>query len=143
MSEHDITVSAIIPTYNRANIVIRAIQSVLNQTYQNFELLVIDDGSQDNTEEIVTGIHDNRIKYIRHEKNKGVAAARNTGIEAAKGEFIAFLDSDDEWLPNKLKRIRVRISLSTCNCPRPGGTLRVTKYSWLFMLQSPWPGQTT
>ena len=95
-------VSIIIPTYNRARLLGRAIQSILNQTYSNFELIVVDDYSKDNTEHIVKSFRDERIRYIRHEKNKGAVAARNTGIKAARGEYIAFQDSDDEWLPEKL-----------------------------------------
>ncbi|GAH74960.1 unnamed protein product, partial [marine sediment metagenome] len=98
------TVSVIIPTYNRAYLIGRAIQSVLNQTYQDFEIIVVDDGSTDDTEEIVRSFKDKRIGYVRHEKNKGAAAARNTGIKAAKSEYIAFQDSDDEWLPEKLEK---------------------------------------
>lgn len=100
------TVSVIIPTYNRAHLLGRAIQSVLDQTYQDFELIIVDDGSKDNTEEIIKKFQerDNRIKYIRHEKNKGGSAARNTGIKAARGEYIAFQDSDDEWLQEKLEK---------------------------------------
>lgn len=102
------TVTVIIPTYNRAHLVGRAIQSVLNQTYQDLEIILVNDGSTDNTEEIVKVFNDDRIRYIRHDENKGAAAARNTGIEAALGEYIAFQDSDDEWLPEKLeKQIRV------------------------------------
>lgn len=97
-------VSVIIPTYNRAQLVGRAIQSVLNQTYQDFELIVVDDCSTDNTAQIVKGIGDERVKYIPHQVNKGASAARNTGIRAARGELIGFLDSDDEWLPEKLQR---------------------------------------
>ena len=99
------TVSVIIPTYNRAHLVGRAIQSVLNQTYHDFELIIVDDGSTDNTEDIIKKFQeqDKRVKYIRHEKNRGGSAARNTGIKNAKGEYIAFQDSDDEWLPKKLK----------------------------------------
>ena len=97
-------VSVIIPTYNRAHLMGRAIQSVLNQTYQDFEIIVVDDASTDNTEEAVRSLKDERIRYIRHEKNKGAGAARNTGIRAANGEYIAFQDSDDEWLPEKLEK---------------------------------------
>jgi len=98
------SVSVIIPTYNRARLVSRAIQSVLNQTYQNLELIVIDDASTDNTEEVVKDFKDNRIRYICHDENKGGATARNTGIKTAKGKYIAFLDSDDEWLSEKLEK---------------------------------------
>ena len=98
-------VSVIIPTYDRAHLVGRAIQSVLDQTYQDFEVIVIDDGSTDNTAEVVDSYGDERVKYIRHQVNKGTpAAARNTGIKAAMGELIGFVDSDDEWLPEKLQR---------------------------------------
>jgi len=103
MRENSPTVSVIIPTYNRAHLIGRAIQSVLNQTYQDFEIIVVDDGSTDNTKEIVKSLDDKRIRYIRHKENKGGGAARNTGIKAAIGEYIAFLDSDDEWLPEKLE----------------------------------------
>jgi len=100
------TVSVIIPTYNRANLIGRAIQSVLNQTYKDFELIIVDDGSTDNTKEVIKEFQkkDKKINYIRHEKNKGGSAARNTGIKLARGAYIAFLDSDDEWLPEKLER---------------------------------------
>jgi len=96
------TVSVIIPTYNRAHLVSRAVRSVLDQTYQDFELVVVDDASTDNTEKVVKGFNDDRIRYFHHSENRGGSAARNTGIEAAKGEFIAFLDDDDEWLPPHL-----------------------------------------
>ena len=98
------TVSVVIPTYNRAHLVGRAIQSVLNQTYQDFEIIVVDDGSTDNTEEVVKSFNDPRIRYIRHDQNRGGSAARNTGIKMARGEYIAFQDSDDEWLPEKLEK---------------------------------------
>ncbi len=97
-------VSVIIPTYNRAHLIERAIQTVLSQTYQDLEIIVVDDGSSDNTEEVVMTLKDERIRYIRHEENKGAPAARNTGIQAAKGDYIAFQDSDDEWLPQKLEK---------------------------------------
>ena len=104
MPKENPKVSVIIPTYNRAHLVGRAIQSVLNQTYQDFEIIVVDDGSTDNTEEIVKSFNDERIRYIRHEKNKGAPAARNTGIKLAKGKYIGLLDDDDEWLPEKLEK---------------------------------------
>ncbi len=98
------TVSIIIPTYNRRQLIARSIESVLNQTYRDFELIVVDDGSTDGTSEVVAGFNDQRIRYIRHEKNRGEAAARNTGIKAARCDYIAYQDSDDEWLPEKLAR---------------------------------------
>ena len=95
-------VSAIIPTYNRAHLVGRALHSVLAQTFQDFEIIVVDDASSDRTEELVASFGDPHIRYLRHEHNRGGSAARNTGIKAARGEYLAFLDSDDEWLPDKL-----------------------------------------
>ncbi|KYG33707.1 glycosyltransferase family 2 protein [Alkalihalobacillus trypoxylicola] len=104
MSHKSPFVSVIIPTYNRAEVIMRAINSVLNQTYKDFEMIIIDDGSSDNTEYVVKQIIDSRVRYIKHHKNLNGAIARNTGIDASRGEFIAFLDSDDEWLPRKLEK---------------------------------------
>lgn len=98
------TVSVIIPTYNRAHLLPRAIESVLNQTYQVFEVIIIDDGSTDKTREVVKSFTTPNIKYIKFEKNKGAAAARNIGINVARGEFIAFQDSDNEWCREKLTK---------------------------------------
>jgi glycosyltransferase involved in cell wall biosynthesis len=112
----DPIVSVIIPTYNRAYLIERAIQSVLNQTYHNFEIIIVDDGSTDNTEEVIKKFlkYDKRINYIKYEKNKGGSAARNTGIKAARGEYIAFQDSDDEWFSEKLeKQMRVFENVSS------------------------------
>ncbi len=97
-------VSVIIPTYNRAAILPRAIESVLAQSFGHFELVVVDDGSTDDTRAAVDRFADRRIIYLRHAQNSGGAAARNTGIDAARGRHVAFLDSDDEWLPDKLAR---------------------------------------
>jgi glycosyltransferase involved in cell wall biosynthesis len=94
-------VSVIIPAFNSEKYISQAIESVLNQTYQNFELIIVNDGSTDRTEEIIQNYLNGHL-YI-YQKNKGVAAARNTGISASKGEYIAFLDSDDIWLPKKLE----------------------------------------
>lgn len=96
-------VSIIIPTYNRANIIEASIQSVLNQTYTKYELLIIDDGSDDNTETVINNIPDSRIRYIKMPENKGVAAARNEGIRQSKYDYIAFQDSDDYWKEEKLE----------------------------------------
>lgn len=95
-------ISVVIPTYNRAHIIERSIESVLSQTYKDFELLIIDDGSVDNTEEVVKRINDNRIRYIKKE-NGGAASARNFGAKCAKGEYVVFQDSDDVWRRNKLE----------------------------------------
>jgi glycosyltransferase involved in cell wall biosynthesis len=93
-------VSVIIPTYNRADCVTNAIDSVLAQTYADYEIIVIDDGSEDNTQEVISAYGD-RLTHI-HQDNQGLAAARNAGVRAARGEWIALLDSDDVWLPEKL-----------------------------------------
>lgn len=93
-------VSVIIPTYNRARYICRAINSVLNQTFTDYEIIIVDDGSTDNTREVLAQ-YGNRIVYLS-QSNKGISASRNRGISAAQGEYIAFLDSDDEWLPEKL-----------------------------------------
>jgi glycosyltransferase involved in cell wall biosynthesis len=97
-------VTVVIPAYNRAAFVGRAIDSVLNQTCQDFEIVVVDDGSTDATSSVVAAMTDPRITLIRHERNVGGGAARNTGYRAGSAPFVAFLDSDDEWLPTKLER---------------------------------------
>ncbi len=96
-------VSVIIPTHNRAQMLKRAVDSVLAQTYQDFEVIVVSDGSTDNTDEVVSSYIDPRIVYSKHGKSRGASAARNTGIRASRGKFVAFLDDDDEWLPHKLE----------------------------------------
>jgi glycosyltransferase involved in cell wall biosynthesis len=94
-------VSVIIPAYNAGECIGRAIESVLGQSYSDYEIVVVDDGSTDNTADIVRQYGD-KVRYV-HQKNAGVAVARNAGIAVARGDWIAFLDADDEWLPNKLK----------------------------------------
>lgn len=96
-------ISVIIPTYKRATLIAMAIETVRRQTYGNIEILVVDDASPDDTASVVQAIPDPRIRYIRHENNKGSSATRNTGIRAAKGELIAFIDDDDEWCEDKLE----------------------------------------
>jgi len=113
MNNSSPTFSVIIPTYNRAHIIARAVKSVLLQSFQNFEIIVVDDGSTDNTENIVKSIGDERIIYFKHEKNKGQNAALNTALLAAKGNYIAFLDSDDEWLPTMLEKQLMRYEKDT------------------------------
>ncbi|MCM1425830.1 MAG: glycosyltransferase [Eubacterium sp.] len=97
-------VSVVIPTYNRANTIKRAIDSVLNQTYKDFELIIVDDGSTDNTAQIVNEYKDSRLRYLVTEKRRGANHARNIGIQNAVGEYIAFQDSDDVWLEDKLEK---------------------------------------
>ena len=98
-------VSVIIPVFNREYCINRAIDSVLNQTYKNLEVIVVDDGSTDKTLDVVNKYAD-RIKVIRQE-NSGPSRARNAGIKASKGFFVGFLDSDDEWLPTKIEKFTV------------------------------------
>jgi glycosyltransferase involved in cell wall biosynthesis len=95
-------VSVVIPTYNRVNVIERAVASALMQSTRDLEVIVVDDGSSDGTEELVAGIGDRRVRYLRRDVRGGGSAARNTGLSQARGEFLAFLDSDDEWLPDKL-----------------------------------------
>jgi glycosyltransferase involved in cell wall biosynthesis len=95
------SVSVVIPTFNRAQKVLRAASSVLYQKYTDYEIIVVDDGSTDDSTRIL-GQFSGRIRLIRHPVNRGVSAARNTGIGLSKGSLIAFLDSDDYWLPEKL-----------------------------------------
>jgi len=95
-------VSVVIPTYNRARFLCEAINSVLNQTFRDFEVIVVDDGSTDNTAELLSRYSDS-IHYVRQD-HRGRSHARNCGIQLARGEYIAFLDSDDIWLPDKLER---------------------------------------
>lgn len=106
MPRNDDLVSIIMPAYNCEKYVVEAIESVINQTYSNFELIVIDDGSKDNTLKIINDFaeKDNRIKALQNEKNSGVSETRNRGISLAEGNWIAFLDSDDIWVEEKLEK---------------------------------------
>ena len=99
-------ISVIIPTYNRANLIRNTIQGVIDQTYTDWELLIVDDGSTDNTRDIVNQFmsKDSRIKYFYEEASGGPSAPRNLGINNALGKYVAFLDSDDLWFPTKLKK---------------------------------------
>jgi glycosyltransferase involved in cell wall biosynthesis len=103
-------VSVVIPAYNRSGVLRQAIDSVLAQTHSDLEVIVVDDGSTDDTAALVAEYDDDRVRYVGHERNRGRSAARNTGIEASNGEYIAFLDSDDRWLPHKLERQLDRLS---------------------------------
>jgi glycosyltransferase involved in cell wall biosynthesis len=98
--------SIVIPAYNRESEIVRAVNSCLVQSFADFEVVVVDDGSTDGTAAAVEGIQDPRIVLIRHEQNKGVCSARNTGIEYSRGEWVIYLDSDDELVPGILAEIR-------------------------------------
>ena len=99
-------VSVIIPVYNRGHLLNRAVDSVFVQTFTNWELFIVDDGSTDNTEDVVKEIlkQDKRVFYIKNDTNKGVSVSRNVAIGKASGVYVAFLDSDDVWLPEKLEQ---------------------------------------
>lgn len=97
-------ISVVMPTYNREKTIGMAVNSILEQTYQDFEIIIVDDCSDDKTLEVIKKFDDSRIRCIQMERNMGACAARNRGVEEARGDIIAFQDSDDEWLPDKLER---------------------------------------
>jgi glycosyltransferase involved in cell wall biosynthesis len=97
-------VSVVIPTHNRAALLQGALASVRGQTYQDLEIIVADDASSDDTAQVVAGLDDGRLRYFRHVSARGEAAATNTGVGQAAGEYVAFLHDDDRWLPAKLER---------------------------------------
>ncbi len=103
-------ISVIMPTYNHAKYISSAVDSVLNQTFENWELVIIDNYSDDNTQEVVENYSDKRIKYIKFHNHGIIAASRNEGIKKAQGEYVAFLDSDDQWKLNKLEEVDKAIS---------------------------------
>ena len=96
-------VSVVMPTYNRANLLKTSINSILNQTYKNFELIIIDDGSKDNTKNIIFSYNDKRIRYYSNPTNKGISYSRNKGFSLAKGKYIMIMDDDDFSLPNRME----------------------------------------
>ena len=103
LNQNSPVVSVITPTYNRATLLPRAIQSVLAQDFDDLELIVIDDGSTDDTPQVVAKIDDPRVRYVRFAQNQGIGAARHEAVTRARGELVAFVDSDDVWLPGKLR----------------------------------------
>ncbi|MFK7983613.1 MAG: glycosyltransferase family 2 protein [Saprospiraceae bacterium] len=115
-------ISVIIPTYNRQQFLVEAVESILNQTITDFELIIVNDGSFDDTEEWIKSQTDPRIQYIGYPKNKGVSYARNRGLEVAKGKYIAFADSDDLNEPNrfdeqiKLLELDEHLAICSSNC---------------------------
>ncbi|MFK2819110.1 glycosyltransferase family 2 protein [Flavobacteriaceae sp. LMIT009] len=108
-------VSIVTPAYNSAKFIEDAIESVINQTYQEWEMIIVNDGSLDKTQSIVTKYleNDNRIKLLNHIKSQGAGVARNKAIAEAKGDYIAFLDADDKWKPEKLEK-QLRLLKETC-----------------------------
>lgn len=96
-------VSIIMPSWNTEKFIAESIQSVINQTYTNWELIIVDDCSTDHTDDVVASFHDDRIRYYHNQKNSGAALTRNKALREARGEWIAFLDSDDLWMPEKLE----------------------------------------
>ena len=112
---NDRLISVIMPTYNRGYIIKEAITSVIKQTYCNWELIIVDDASDDNTREIVEAIKEARIVYIRNSENMGANYSRNLGCKIAKGNYFAFLDSDNSWIPNKLELQIDRLAYSNDN----------------------------
>lgn len=113
------TISVVIPAYNRRDTILRAVNSALNQTYPVLEVIVVDDCSTDGTAEIVEKLCESRIRVLHNSRNFGACKSRNIGIEAASGEFIALLDSDDEWMLDKMERQMSALELSgadVCSC---------------------------
>jgi len=102
---YDYLVSIIMPSWNTASFIAESIRSVIHQTYPNWELIIVDDCSNDNTDDVVTSFQDSRIKYLKNGVNCGAAVTRNRAIREAQGEWVAFLDSDDLWAPDKLKKM--------------------------------------
>ena len=120
------TVSVIIPTHNRADLLPRAVNSVLSQTYDHYEIIIVDDCSTDHTRETVSSWNEERVRYIKHTEKRRQSGALNTGIDKARGEYIAFLDDDDEWVPTKLER---QVAVLETNGPRVG-----LVYGWMDQL---------
>lgn len=118
-------ISVVIPTCNRERILPISLESVIHQTYDNLQVIVVDDGSEDNTEAVVKGYQNPTIQYVRHSRNRGGAVARNTGIDLAQGDYIAFIDSDDAWVPDKLKLQYAHIQ--SCHNPE-----NVVSYTQVF-----------
>jgi hypothetical protein len=128
-------VSVVIPVFNRAATIRGAMESVLRQTWAELELIVVDDGSTDGTTEAAAAVADPRVRIVAGPGNRGAAAARNTGIRAARGAWVAFQDSDDEWLPLKLEKQMARLLA-------PGADF-VAAYCGMLVIGSPEGGRRT
>ena len=125
-------VSVVITTYNRAALLPRAVNSVLAQTYPDYEIIIVDDCSTDSTPDVIRSFPDPRIRSFKHEWNRGVSAARNTGVANARGEYISFLDDDDEWMPAKLEKQTALLDAALSNV----GLV----YGWMDVVED-WSGQ--
>ncbi len=125
MSVADPRVTVVLPAHNRASTLPRAIRSVLDQTYADLELIVVDDGSTDATADVLGRITDPRLRCLRLMPRRGAAAARNAGIAVARGELVAFQDSDDEWLPRKLELQLALLAASPHELGGVGGRYRI------------------
>ena len=123
-------VSVVMPAWNRVGSIRMAVESVLRQTFTDFELLVVDDGSTDGTMDALYDITDPRLRCLANPRNMGPSAARNTGIRAARGDWVAFQDSDDEWLPQKLEKQMARLAAA-------GGPDVVACYTGMAILDQP------
>jgi glycosyltransferase involved in cell wall biosynthesis len=130
-------VSVILPTRNRATILPRAVRSVLTQTFQDLELIVVDDSSSDGTEGVIHAIPDPRIAYVRLDEHRGAAAARNAGIRHSLGELIAFQDSDDEWVPTKLEHQVALIAQEGSSLGAVGGRYAIDAGSMSGQISAP------
>lgn len=121
-------ITIVIPVYNRSILIQHALDSVLKQTFSNFEIIIIDDGSTDDLEEVLKLYSDPRLRIIKHLKNQGAAAARNTAIKSARGSLIAFLDSDDKWCSTKLEK-----QLNHFECLRQSDKNIMGSFTWFFL----------
>lgn len=136
------TVSIVIPTYNRAHMVGDAIRSVLGQTYSDWELIVVDDGSEDDTNNVVSAFDDPRIKYV-FQANKGLPGARNAGIRAGSSPYVAFLDSDDLFLPHKLEHQVAMLARRSALGLVAAGHIEVDAHLHERRTMQPWLGNPT
>jgi len=135
--ERALKFSVVIPAYNAENTIERAISSVLAQSYPPFEIIIVDDTSKDKTQEIIESKYADAVKYIQKISNNGSSVARNTGMDAAKGDYIAFLDADDAWHPDKL------LLINTVFCANPGITLFYHQYTLENIMQKALPENIT
>jgi teichuronic acid biosynthesis glycosyltransferase TuaG len=124
--QENLKFSVVIPAYNAENTIERAISSVLAQSYPPFEIIIVDDASKDKTQEIIESKYADAVRYIQKISNNGSSVARNTGMDAAKGDYIAFLDADDAWHPDKL------LLINTILCANPGITLFYHQYIYIL-----------